>query len=234
MKKAFTLIELVFVVMIIGILSSLAISSFNRPTLIEAANQVVSHIRYTQHLAMMDNKFDATKPNTWFQGRWQIRFFENLSFSSLAPNKNYSKIWSYTIFSDKPNYTHNPDISEMARNPLNRSQFLSGGFNNVLHIEDERSMKEMRLGQKYGIKDIRFSNGCRGGIEHLQFDHLGRPFNNYITSGISYGVMHSTYPRLIRKSCKIDLCIIDDCDIANTEELITIAIEPETGYVHIL
>ena len=57
-KKAFSLIELIFVIVIIGILSSVLVPRFDRPTLIEAAHQIISHIRYTQHLAMVDNKFD--------------------------------------------------------------------------------------------------------------------------------------------------------------------------------
>ncbi len=219
--------------MIIGILSAVLVPSFTRPTLTEAAHQVVSHIRYTQHLAMIDNKFDPNNQD-WYQGRWQIRFFKDIKFDSMPPNNDYDNIWSYAIYSDNPNYTHLPNLNELARNPQNRDQFMCGGYNNTLHVEDENSMKEMRLGIKYGIKNIKFSNGCRSGINHLQFDYLGRPFNNYITNNSPYGVVHTTHPRLIRKRCEIDLCIIDDCSIASESEKITIAIESETGYVHIL
>lgn len=233
MKKAFTLIELVLVVVIIGIVSAAIVPRFNRSTLDEAAHQIMSHIRYTQHLALMDNKFDS-KDDKWFQGRWQIRFFKDITFSSMPPNKTYANIWSYAIYTDKPTYAHLPNLSELARNPLNPSQYLSGGYNNTLHVEDKRATSEMRLGEKYGINDIKFKNGCRGGITHLQFDQLGRPFNNYITGTNPYGINHSTHPRLIRKRCEIELCITEECDTANKDEKITIAIEPETGYVHLL
>ena len=72
MKKAFTMLELVFVIVIVGILSYFVSSSFQRNPLREAADQVVSHIRYTQHLAMIDDKFD---PN-------DARFKSNPNYSA--------------------------------------------------------------------------------------------------------------------------------------------------------
>jgi len=233
LKKAFTLIELIFVIVIIGILSAVLVPRFDRPTLIEAAHQVISHIRYTQHLAMVDNRFNPND-SQWFQGRWQIRFFKDVKFDSMLPHKEYDDIWSYAIYSDNPTYTHLPNLNELARNPQNSSQYMCGGYNNTLHVEDENSMKEMRLGFKYGIKSIKFKNGCRGGINHIQFDYLGRPFNNYITTSNPYGAGSSSYQRLIRRRCEIDICIVDDCTTAAHNEKITIAIEPETGYTHIL
>ena len=60
-KKAFTMLELVFVIVVSGILAATFIPRFDRDNLQEAADQVISHIRYTQHLAMVDDKFLADK-----------------------------------------------------------------------------------------------------------------------------------------------------------------------------
>ncbi|WP_041671838.1 pilus assembly FimT family protein [Sulfurospirillum barnesii] len=226
MKKAFTMIELVFVIVIVGILSYMVASSFVRNPLREAADQVVSHIRYTQHLAMQDNHFNSNDAN-WFQGRWQIRFFQNLSFTNvLPPIKNYDNEWAYSIYSDRPNYTHLPNLTELARNPLNQNQYLSGGYNNTLHVEDEQSMKEMRLKTQFGIQTITFAGGCRGGITHIQFDEIGRPYNSYITNNNPAGEINVGFPRLIINQCRITL--------SDGTLNIVIAIEPETGYTHIL
>ncbi|WP_419249844.1 prepilin-type N-terminal cleavage/methylation domain-containing protein [Campylobacter fetus] len=71
MKKVFTLIEIIIVLVIVGIMASFTIPKLNRNDLRLAADQIVSHIRYTQHLAIIDDKFD-TKDTNWYKGRWQI------------------------------------------------------------------------------------------------------------------------------------------------------------------
>lgn len=234
MKKAFTMIELVFVIVIVGIISAMIAPSFGANNLRQAADQVVSHIRYTQHLAMMDNKFSTTDPE-WFKGRWQIRFFEDITFTVvLPPVETYTNIWSYSIYSDSPGYSDLPNLTEMARDPLNSSAYLSGGYNNTLHVEDTNSNENMRLNTKYGIQDVRFTGGCRGGINHLSFDNIGRPFNNYITNNSPYGIVHPTHKRLIETQCVVQLCTVIDCTTAAVDEIVEIAIEPETGYTHIL
>ena len=76
MKRAFTLLELVFVIVVVGVLAAVIIPSTKTNPVREAAIQLVSHIRYTQHLAMVDDKFDATN-NNWYKNRWQIHFTGN-------------------------------------------------------------------------------------------------------------------------------------------------------------
>lgn len=67
-KKAFTMIELIMIMVVVGILSIAIIPRIDRDTLLEATNQIVSHIRYTQHLAMMDNKYNPKDPNWYKKG----------------------------------------------------------------------------------------------------------------------------------------------------------------------
>ena len=86
MKKAFTMLELVFVIVVIGILAAAIIPSTRTNPAQEAAIQLLSDIRYTQHLAMIDDKYDATNAN-WFQNRWQIRF-TNDTYSIVSDNNN--------------------------------------------------------------------------------------------------------------------------------------------------
>ena len=76
MKKAFTMLELVFVIVVIGILSAVFIPKFGQNKLSEAGTQLISHIRYAQHLAMIDDMYNASNGN-WSQDRWQIKFAGN-------------------------------------------------------------------------------------------------------------------------------------------------------------
>jgi len=224
MKKAFTLIELIFVIVVVGILSAVLIPKTQGNSLQEAATQLVSDIQYTQHLAMISDKFNTSDAN-WYKERWMIRFKKDLVYSgSYTPNGTYTGVWSYSIFSDKSN-DKNPNKSEMARNPSNPNQYLSGGYNNTLHVEDARSMQKLRLGSAYGITNITFGGGCRSNILYIYFDYMGRPFNSMNTSS-AYELASSGYHKLLTSPCEIKL--------SDGESILIIVIEPETGYVHIL
>lgn len=228
MKKAFTMLELVFVIMVVGILSFVVASSFTRNPLREAADQVVSHIRYTQHLAMMDDKFRANETQ-WFMRRWTIRFQQNLVYGTLAPFGVHNNVWAYTIFSDLPNFAgHHPDLAGMALNPENPTQYLSGGYDNTLHIENASAMKNLRLGTKYGVTNITFGGGCRADTMFVHFDYLGRPMNSFppAASTHAYQPPAAGWHYLLTNQCQITLTD----GITN----VIIAIEPETGYTHIL
>jgi prepilin-type N-terminal cleavage/methylation domain-containing protein len=73
MKKAFTMLELVFVIVVIGILAAVIIPRTERNNVSEAAIELESQIRYAQHLAIIDDKFDANN-NRWYRNLWQIHF----------------------------------------------------------------------------------------------------------------------------------------------------------------
>ena len=77
MKKAFTMLELVVVIVVIGIIAVAALPRINDDHIAEAADQVMSHIRYTQHLAMQDSK--VGDGDEWYKKRWSI-FFSSADF----------------------------------------------------------------------------------------------------------------------------------------------------------
>jgi prepilin-type N-terminal cleavage/methylation domain-containing protein len=220
MKRAFTMLELIFVIVVMGILAGAIIPNINSNPLREAAIQLISHIRYTQHLAMVDDKFD-TNDSKWFTKRWQIIFGK----SNSTEHK-----WAYTIFSDYANSDSNPNLSEIAKDPLRNgadnststAKLLSGGYSGILNSTDKRANKKMNLGMSYGITDISMSGGCSASNVRISFDVMGRPIqkplDSYTTAYKSTG--------LIKSTCNIIL--------KHNDSNITIAIEPETGYAHIL
>ena len=211
--------------------------NFKGDNLRKAADQVVSHIRYTQHLAMMDNKFDNNKP-LWFKGRWVIRFVKDINNGTTNCNGISSpNVWTYMIYSNK-NFAcpggicdNNPNLDEFAKNPLNPNQILTGGYSKLVCADnnynspDKQSMKTMRLADEYGVTNVVFGGGCRSTTMFISFDNIGRPFNSFPKYN-PYEVSPAGYPRLIKSRCTITL--------SNSDDNITIAVEPETGYTHIL
>ncbi len=93
-KKAFTMIELVFVIVVLGILAALALPRIERDIRQEAADNILSAIRYTQHLALTDNKTDPFDPN-WQNKLWKIQFINIIR----------QGIYFYTISSDTMEYS---------------------------------------------------------------------------------------------------------------------------------
>ena len=215
MKKAFTLLELVFVIVVIGILAAVIIPKTKTNPVEEAAIQLVSHIRYTQHLAMMDDKFNVD--NKWYEERWQIRF-------TLGSEGSDGKI-AYAIFSDfNGAHSTHPELNELAKDPLT-GLAITGGVTNAVKYTDEGVYSKANLGVTYNIDSITFSPPCQYyGSMRIAFDHLGRPIKGNIGSTTVTSNIDTL--KYITQRCEISL--------HSGSESETIAVEPETGYAHIL
>lgn len=102
------MIELIIVVVVAGILAAVMIPRLERDNLREAANQVVRHIQYTQHLAMMNDVYDDGNTN-WYQNRWSI----NLCSTAYALERsNGSESAEDTLTQRDINGTDN-DLADM-------------------------------------------------------------------------------------------------------------------------
>ncbi len=212
MKKAFTMIELVFVIVVIGILAAVIIPNTRTNPLYEAATQLVSHIRYTQHLAMVDDKFNANDSN-WYKNKWQLLFGK-----SNTGSKNTGNYYAYTIFSDYLGTSAgNPELAEMAINPLDNTKVLSGGYSGEIDWEDSQATKKLNIGYSYGVDNVTQS-GC--GAKRISFDNLGRPFQGDDSSWTSSvdGILNAVCTFTLHKG----------------SDTVSISIQPETGYTCIL
>jgi prepilin-type N-terminal cleavage/methylation domain-containing protein len=109
MKKAFTMLELIFVIIVIGIISVVVTSSTERNMIAQASADLQSKIRYTQHLAMIDDKYNAADPN-WYQNRWQIVFDTNNFRYSIQSRANGNVV-----------YARNPMDAQAQYNDINLS-----------------------------------------------------------------------------------------------------------------
>ncbi len=213
MKKAFTLIEIIIVLVIVGIMASFTIPKLNRNDLRLAADQIVSHIRYTQHLAIIDDKFD-TKDTNWYKGRWQIFFTKTIE----TKNKQTYNIFN-DIIGDSAGF---PNKTELAKNPLNPSKYMSSGYSGAINSNSPEASKELNLEDTYNIINVKLQDGCskQGSPTRITFDELGRPYKGNVTSN----TRHSQ--DLITKICTIKLTHTNnDC--------IFIKVTPITGFAYV-
>lgn len=170
MKKAFTLLELVFVIILIGILASIFWSKNYSNKAGEAAAQIISHIRYTQHLALSDDKFDANDAN-WYKKLWRIGFNNNAQCSESGKNE-----WCYAVYNNisgtfseagQPN-----GVNEAAPNPALPGKYLSAKYPGFA----SNYSKNMNLTQTFKITNIDFKEFASNGIQGIIFDELGRAY----------------------------------------------------------
>lgn len=153
--RAFTMIELIFIIVVVGILAAVAIPRVERNGLIEAADQLASHIRYTQQLAMNDNKFNANDDN-WHRKGWRIEFDGT----------------RYFIYSDI-DASGTADFGEYAIDPMNPAKFLTSAGTGT---DATNQNKKLNLASTYSITSIALGGkgGCDG-VNHIMFDFKGRP-----------------------------------------------------------
>ena len=163
--SAFTMLELIFVIVVLGILSALAMPRLERDLRQEAKDNLLSAIHYTQHLALTDDK---TNPN---DGNWQ------------------KKLWmiQFVQFGGKLRYRIGADTNgggainkvEAAIDPINGKYI----YNNSTSLQSDES-PNIFIGKTYGINSLSLSGGCTS--QHIAFDNLGRPFNGITTATNDY------------------------------------------------
>jgi len=212
-KLAFTMLELVMVIIVIGILAALAIPRMERDIRQEAADNILSAIRYTQHLALVDDKTDPFDAN-WQRKLWAIRF----TISASNPANSY-----YTVISNM-NLNNGLTKAEAAIDPANgKPMFGDAG----LCASDGSTAVSSRIfiTKKYGITAVDFTGDCNGtangsGGDHIGFDHLGRPHHAFSA------LTTPTYDGYMSQRCVMEFTL-------SNGKSFKINIEPETGYAFI-
>ncbi len=207
-RKAFTMIEFVLVIVVLGILAALALPRMDRGLRQEAADNILSAIRYTQHLALNDDKTDPSDPD-WQQKLWAIRFDSDSDGGYL-----------YKVASNTSGTNISKD--ESAIDPSNGKYMFAS--NNTLQSDESPNVL---LGKKYGIDTVDFSN-CQtiangtNTSRHIAFDQLGRPHKGV------YATATNDYRSIMTANCTILF------GFTNGFDDLTIIIAKETGYAYIV
>lgn len=163
MKKAFTMIELLVVMVVGAILSAVAISKIHTSDLIDAARSVANDIRYTRILALGDDVYNGTN-----------NYENNYYRFTIASNK------AYKISKVKTNSTGTPVLSEYAEDFLNTDK-------RICDFEVEECSKRTKILKSYNVKFIPEITSTVTGIippDTIVFNELGEPLNyDNVSSG---------------------------------------------------
>ena len=237
MKKSFTLIELVIVIIVISILVINTDFTLSDTSLNQAADQVISNINYTHSLALKDNKFqyyptsnseiELNRTKYWFKQWWQIRF-----------SKSGSEYW-YEVFSDVADDTTSQNFDKLGKTPKNEwknSWAIINGKYLVGHCGDssgnfpscKEAEEKLNLTKYYGIKKIKYTNFLN--TKRLVFDNYGNVYLNEGDAGDGGDInpYDKDKRKPLTKTAKITLCKDDNC-----EKNISICITPKVGFAYI-
>ncbi|HEO98361.1 MAG: type II secretion system protein [Campylobacterales bacterium] len=215
-KRGFTMLELVIVIVVLGILAAMAIPRMDRDMKQEAADHILSQIRYTQHLALNDYKHEFDN-HLWQRRLWRI------VFSSCA--NSTGKFYMIGSDDDRTGSTNGFFAeSEAAIDPVTGKPIFwrnadpcQGGGNGTVS-------EDIFLTHRFGITSVANScdNDANDDAAHIGFDHLGRPFHGSAFTNAN-AVDYAGYAP---NRCTFTFTLSD----GNTFQ---IHVEPETGHAYI-
>jgi len=206
-RAAFTILELVFVIVVLGIIAALAIPRMDRDLKQEAADNILSAVRYTQHLALHDNK------QMFNNAQWQRRFWRIYFGTCNSDNKMFYAIGSDNDMTGSTNGV--VASSEAAIDPANGKKIWAVNTD----CADSNISQNVLIGKKYGVVSLTASGGCQN--QYIGFDHLGRPYGSAFTNSST-----PDNAGLISSECNLTFGMSDG-------DTFTITIQPETGYAQI-
>ncbi len=213
-RAAFTMLELILVIIVLGILASMALPRLERDSRQEAGDSILAAIRYTQHLALSDNVIDPNEP------KWQRKFWR------FGVRECTNDDIFYYVGSDL-NLGGNIDSNEAAIDPANGGRMWASAGTACPDGRSSGSSPNIFLSHKFGIKNTNMFNGCSGtnasAPKYIGFDHLGRPHSGFHDSD------RPDYSSLLTSDCDLTFEFIDT-DIPD----LVIRIEKETGYAYIV
>ena len=212
-KFGFTMIELVFVIVILGILASLAMGRMERDLKQEASSTILSHIRLAQQFALNDNKHRSDNDSKWQTAYWR---FEYEKCDGAGVDRYIYRVGSDSDLSGGINKI------ESAIDPVTGKYIWADGACNSFDDVGLNESRDVYLYGRFGVEHVDKNGGCT--TQNIGFDFLGRPH-----SGIkSYKTDDSSiFQKLMTEDCNLTFTMSDGTSFK-------IQIEAETGYSFII
>ena len=216
------MIELVFVIVVLGILASLAMDRMDRDIKQEASETILSHIRLAQQMALRDNKHRSDNNRKWQKAYWRFEY--------RACNGTSNTEWTYRVGSSIDLGLH-IDKDESAVNPMDgKYLYTNGSCKNLASNESPTVL----LTKKFGIHNISLTgcaipSGSTTSAKQIAFDYLGRPHR-----GVGgYNSVSKQFTKKVRTDCKLTFTLSIDEDDDGVDDTFSIIIERETGHSYI-
>ncbi len=202
--KALTLLELVFVIFLLSLISFMVIPKIKDQDLQVATSRLVLYLKQTRYQAMINDMYSLDDP-LWHKKRWSLKFF--------SCNKNVEGLY-YIIYSDK-NKTGKIKKTHTLKDPLDKKYLYS--FHTCKETKD--SSKYVLLTQEFNIKEVNVSCNKTKSLGQISFGSDGRVYSRLSNKKGEH------YKYEIKKPCLITL-------VHKNGDSRTIIVENSTGYIH--
>jgi len=198
LKPSFTILELVIVIIIIGILASTVSIFIPNNNLQVAADNLIKNIRFTESLALKDDKYQPFPENNssleenrskyWFRRFWQFR---------LGKSNN---CYFFEVYSDENLNGDASPVSEFAKDPLN-NKYIAGNYSASTALKDANLCN-------FGINSVTYHTVSSTPIDvknkslHIYFDNYG---NVYISKNNNKSLNIFNNMKLLTSNLEINL-----------------------------
>lgn len=183
-KRGFSLLELIFAILLIALITSFIVYKKFDNSLDIAAKRVLLYLKYTRHKALIDDRFDPND-DEWSKKRYSFR---------LRRCNNKSGIY-YTIHSDK-NANGHITKEETLKDPLTGKYIYSANTCN----EVSSNSKYVLLTKLFSIVDAKISCNDTSSLGLISFGNDGRVYSKIDTDPFAYEIKQTCYITLVHKS----------------------------------
>lgn len=162
-KKSFSILEIIFVIVLITIIITFSIPKNTLSKLDLAADKLTLYLNYTRYMALLDNKYDKDDPE-WEKKLWSLKF--------QRCSKEEDGLY-FVVFSDESGGTGAFKKSETLKDPLNNKYLYSG-------YDCEPSYNESRnilLTKEYNIAKVEVSCNTTSTIGQISFGYDGKLYS---------------------------------------------------------
>ena len=161
-KRSFSLLELIFAIFLIGIISSFFIFKSSDNSLDVATKRLLLYLKYTRHQALIDSKYDKDD-SEWFRKRYSFRL-RRCSGEGIY----------YTIHSDTNKNGH-ISKDETLKDPLTNKYIYSS--NTCEEISS--NSKYVLLSSQFGIKQVDMSCNDTSSLGMIVFSSDGKIYSKF-------------------------------------------------------
>ena len=168
-KEAFSLLEIIFVVIILVIIATQIVPKSQISKLNLATDKVILYLNYTRYIAHVDNKFN-NQDEHWQKRHWTLKFLNcQSSIGGLY----------YVVYSDTHEGTGHHKKIDTLIDPLNNKYLYSHQCREDT-LNDKS--KHVLLTQEYGVTKVDVSCNTTDTIGQISFAYDGKIYSQLGTN----------------------------------------------------